>query len=205
LSGNTTAPNQATTPSETTSCIGYLCVSADDGATAGLNLVQQRIALEAEAQRQSWTIRFVFETAISGFAPPSARRELKQALKDLRVGDAHVLMVTSTDRISRTLSHFDSLQSLAEIEGWKLVCLIPREQSTAKVKRRAGGPVLLPDSIRQRIFTERQEGRTLQAICDGLITDQIPTARGGKWAPAIISTVLSSVELDHRTTRKTNT
>jgi hypothetical protein len=125
-------------------------------------------------------------------------------LRDLRVGNAQVLMVTSTDRISRTMSHFDSLESLAEIEGWTLVCLGEHEQSFNNVKPRIGGPVLLPEAIRQRIFAERQQGRTLQAICDGLTADQIPTARGGKWAPAIISTVLSSVELDHRTTRKTD-
>jgi Resolvase, N terminal domain/Recombinase len=207
LSGNTPPPaatDKATAPTSAVICIGYLCVTPDDGTNAALSLVQQRIALEAEAHQHGWHIQFVSETAISASAAPSARRELGQVLKDLRLGNADVLLVTSTDRLSRSLSHFDSLQSLAEIEGWKLISVEHREQPTGKTRPRVGGAVALPDAIRQRIFTERQQGRTLQAICDGLITDQIPTALGGKWAPATISTVLSSVELDHRTTRKTN-
>lgn len=61
---------------------------------------------------------------------------------------------------------------------------------------RLGRPIDLPEPVRNRVALERANGRTLQAIADGLTTDGVPTARGGKWRPATISAVLSSIEVD---------
>ena len=36
----------------------------------------------------------------------------------------------------------------------------------------------LPLEVTRRILSERAEGRTFQAIADGLVADGIPTARG---------------------------
>ncbi len=61
---------------------------------------------------------------------------------------------------------------------------------------RLGRPVTLPTEVRERIRSERADGRTLQAIADGLSADGIPTARGGTWRPSAIRAVLTSLEAD---------
>ncbi len=67
---------------------------------------------------------------------------------------------------------------------------------------RVGGKVEIPDDIRQRIVRERfDEHRTLQAIADGLILDDVPTARGGTWRPSTVKRVLNSVALDRELER----
>jgi DNA invertase Pin-like site-specific DNA recombinase len=56
-----------------------------------------------------------------------------------------------------------------------------------------GKPTTLPDEILQRIADERGQGRTLQAICDGLAVDGVRTGRGGlRWYPSSIKSVLAS-------------
>lgn len=54
---------------------------------------------------------------------------------------------------------------------------------------------LLPEDVRTRIARERAAGRSLRAIADGLTQDGVPTARGGKWAPQTIATILRSPSL----------
>ena len=62
---------------------------------------------------------------------------------------------------------------------------------------RLGRPTQMPSDVRSRIVNERTDGKTLQAIADGLNNDQVPTVRGGsKWYPSTVKAVLTSVELD---------
>jgi DNA invertase Pin-like site-specific DNA recombinase len=63
--------------------------------------------------------------------------------------------------------------------------LIAQRTSDALAAKRASGTVLgrprtMPESILARIQAERAAGRTLSAIADGLSSDAIPTAQGGK-------------------------
>lgn len=58
---------------------------------------------------------------------------------------------------------------------------------------------ILPDEVRHRIAQERAEGRTLRAIAQGLTDDGVPTARGGRWAPATVSGILNSPSLPQPT------
>ena len=52
---------------------------------------------------------------------------------------------------------------------------------------------ILPTEITRRIISERANGRTFQAIADGLMAEGIPTARGKtRWFPATIKAVLTS-------------
>jgi len=57
---------------------------------------------------------------------------------------------------------------------------------------RLGRPQDLPDDIVRRVLRERADGRTLQAIADGLIADGVPTARGGRWQAGTVRHVLNS-------------
>jgi DNA invertase Pin-like site-specific DNA recombinase len=60
---------------------------------------------------------------------------------------------------------------------------------------RLGRPRVLPDEVVERIVRERQEGRTLVAIADGLTADGVPTARGGeRWWDSSVAGVLAYAE-----------
>lgn len=62
---------------------------------------------------------------------------------------------------------------------------------------RLGRPRVMADRITERIVNERQKGRTLAAIADGLNTDGVQTARGGAcWYPSTVKAVLTSASLD---------
>lgn len=57
---------------------------------------------------------------------------------------------------------------------------------------RLGRPSVMPFEVTARIVAEREEGRTLQSIADGLNSDGIPTARGGAcWRPSSVRAVLA--------------
>ena len=59
-----------------------------------------------------------------------------------------------------------------------------------------GHPVMLPESVRARIAAERDAGMALHAIATDLNTEQVPTARGGRWYPSTVAAVLASIEID---------
>lgn len=77
----------------------------------------------------------------------------------------------------------------------RLISQRTRDALAAKRARgeRLGAAPSLPVEVTRRIVAERAEGRTYQAIADGLIADGIPTARGkAKWYPATIKAVETS-------------
>lgn len=53
----------------------------------------------------------------------------------------------------------------------------------------------LPVSVLDRIAGERESGKSLRAIADGLTADGIPTARGGTWHASTVAAVLKSPAL----------
>jgi DNA invertase Pin-like site-specific DNA recombinase len=58
---------------------------------------------------------------------------------------------------------------------------------------RLGRPSSLPADVVGRIVRQREAGRTLQAIADGLNADEVPTAQGGRqWYPSTVAAVLRS-------------
>lgn len=62
---------------------------------------------------------------------------------------------------------------------------------------RLGRPRSLPAAVVERIVAERQSGRTMAAIADGLNSDDVATARGGaRWYPSTVKAVLRSAQLD---------
>ncbi len=61
---------------------------------------------------------------------------------------------------------------------------------------RLGRPRLIPDDIVARIVTQRSAGMTLRAIADGLNTDAVPTAMGGRcWYVSTVQVVLRAEHL----------
>lgn len=70
-----------------------------------------------------------------------------------------------------------------------------RTKDALAVKRREGGrlgrPVVLDSAIAARVQHERQQGRSLRAIADGLNAEGVATAHhGARWYPSTIRAVL---------------
>lgn len=62
---------------------------------------------------------------------------------------------------------------------------------------RLGGPVTLPDDVRQRVAREHAAGESLAAIARRLTAEGVATARGGvRWYPSTVRAVVRSVALD---------
>lgn len=57
-----------------------------------------------------------------------------------------------------------------------------------------GRPVTMPAATVARIRMLRAEGLTLRAIVDHLNAENIPTVRGGKWAPATVGKVITATD-----------
>ena len=77
----------------------------------------------------------------------------------------------------------------------RLISRRTRDALAAKRARgeRLGAAAALPLDVTRRIIAERANGRTFQAIADGLVANGIPTARGKtRWFPATIKAVMTS-------------
>lgn len=69
--------------------------------------------------------------------------------------------------------------------------LARRVQDEAPGSRRAGRPSSTPPDVAERIREMRARGLTLQAICDTLNREGIPTPRGGAlWRPTSLRAIL---------------
>jgi DNA invertase Pin-like site-specific DNA recombinase len=103
------------------SVIGYIRVSTTDQVESGLGLDAQRATLIEECDRRGYTLLDV--CADKGVSAKSieARRGLIAALTRVEAGEAHILMVSKLDRLSRSLHDFTGLLHRAEQGGWALV------------------------------------------------------------------------------------
>jgi len=87
---------------------------------------------------------------------------------------------------------------LAEAAGWtprslvrRAEVLARRVQDEAPMPGRPGRPSSTPEEIAVRIRQMREHGLTLQAICDALNREGVPTPRGGAlWRPTSLRAIL---------------
>lgn len=100
---------------------------------------------------------------------------------------------TPTGRLVLTL-----LAAVAEMERSRIA---ERHRDWHAAKRERGlvwgldeGPrPLTPESVRRRVIAERESGRSLRAIADGLTEDSVPTVRGGvRWHASTVAALLNS-------------
>ncbi len=88
---------------------------------------------------------------------------------------------------------------LAEAAGWTPRSIVRRAEVLARrkgqdalVARRPGRPTSTPAELATRIRAMRERGLTLQAICDTLNREGVPTPRGGAlWRPTSLRSILS--------------
>jgi DNA invertase Pin-like site-specific DNA recombinase len=112
--------------------IAYTRVSTSEQAHSGLGLAAQRSSILREAKARGWDLASIEWIEDAGFSAKSLRRPgLTIALDALKTGDAGVLVVAKTDRLSRSLLDFTSILQRAQKQGWILVALdSPADLST---------------------------------------------------------------------------
>lgn len=101
--------------------IGYLRVSTAEQGESKAGLESQERLVRDEATRRGWDL--TLRTDVASGKSVRGRGELGQALRDLRDGNAEVLVVAKLDRLSRSVLDFANLMDLAVKEGWSIVVL----------------------------------------------------------------------------------
>jgi DNA invertase Pin-like site-specific DNA recombinase len=100
----------------------------------------------------------------------------------LLVSDLQIDMTTPTGGLMANIS--------ASVAEWERKIISQRTKDALAVKRaqgvRLGKPRQLAPDLADRIRAERNDGMTLQAIADGLNSDQITTPTGKEWSPALV-------------------
>jgi DNA invertase Pin-like site-specific DNA recombinase len=87
-----------------------------------VGLEAQRDGLHAEKTHRGWTNVIWIED--NGWSAKSLERPgITEALRQLRAGEAGVLVVTKLDRLSRSIVHFSRLLKQAERERWAIIAL----------------------------------------------------------------------------------
>ena len=112
--------------------IAYVRVSTSEQRDSGLGLGAQRAAILREAKRRGWVEADIEWIEDAGFSAKSLRRPgLGLALDALKRGDASMLVVAKTDRLSRSLLDFAGILQRAQRQGWILLALdSPADLST---------------------------------------------------------------------------
>jgi DNA invertase Pin-like site-specific DNA recombinase len=195
--------------------VGYLRVAPRERAEARPGLAVQRAALDRAARERDWDLVAVEEDVRSGRT--LRRPGLRAALAVCRAGEAEGIAVARLDRLTYSLIDLAEIVREAVDGGFTIVSLQPDVDLTSDGGRavgevlaeaatwqpraittagralagRPGRPSSTPPAVADRIRDLRGQGMTLQAICDTLNADGVPTPRGGaEWRPTSLRSVL---------------
>ena len=179
------------------------------------DLEGQRQVVQAAAERAGWSIVAEYQDVRSGRA--TRRPGLMAALARARSDIADGIIVARLDRLTYSLPALAGLMREASTGGLAIVAVKegldtdqadgalvagvfgeastwtprPVEVNAGPLLRRRGRPSSTPTAVAARIRTLRQEGLSLQAICDALNADEVPTPRGGAtWRPTSLRAIL---------------
>jgi len=203
--------------------IGYVRVSTGDQAENGHGMDAQEADLRVEADKRGWDLRIVRDEGLSGKdmkrpALSAALESLDNGEADLLVATKldrvsrsvldfmglldraqrcgwSVLILDMPDTDSPNGELFAVIRAAFAQYERRLASIRTKEGlAAARAKgKRLGRPSVLPIEVVARIVNERRNGKTQQAIADGLMADGIATARGGDiWRPSSIGRVLES-------------
>lgn len=195
--------------------MGYVRVAPRERPDERPTLDAQRDALQAAARERGWTLLRIDEDVRSGRT--LRRPGLRAAIASCRTGEAEGIVVARLDRLTYSLTGLAELARTAVDEEFTLISLDPdvdifsdaghavgvvlaeaaswEPAAIARPGRAMGGRVGRPSStpahVATRIRELRDQGMTLQAICDTLNEEQVPTPRGGsEWRPTSLRSVL---------------
>jgi DNA invertase Pin-like site-specific DNA recombinase len=195
--------------------IGYVRIGPREREGDRPSLDIQRRGLENAARAEGWEVVRVEEDVRSG---RSLRRPgLRAAIAACRAGEAEGIAVARLDRLTYSLADLAELVRDAVEGGYAIVSLQPtvdiasdggravgavlaeaaswQPRAIASAGRaltgRPGRPSSTPAALAERIRALRAQGMTLQAICDVLNREGVPTPRGGaEWRPTSLRAVL---------------
>jgi DNA invertase Pin-like site-specific DNA recombinase len=195
--------------------IGYVRIAPRERDDERPSLDIQRRGLENAAAAKGWELVRIEEDVRSG---RSLRRPgLRAALAACSAGEADGIAVARLDRLTYSLADLAELVREAVDGGYTIVSLQPavdiasdggravgevlaeaatwqpRAIATAgrALTGRPGRPSSTPAAVAERIRDLRARGMTLQAICDTLNREGVPTPRGGaEWRPTSLRSVL---------------
>lgn len=194
--------------------IGYARIGSREREEGRPSLDIQRRGLENAARAGGWQLLRVEEDVRSGRT--LRRPGLRAALAACRSGEADGIAVARLDRLTYSLADLAEIVREAVDGGWTIVSLQPAvdlasdggrsvgevlaeaatwQQRAVTAGRalsgRPGRPSSTPAPVAERIRALRAQGMTLQAICDILNGEGIPTPRGGaEWRPTSLRAVL---------------
>ena len=195
--------------------IAYLRVAPRERTGERPGLDAQRELLERAARERGWQIVAVQEDVRSGRT--LRRPGLRAALAACRAGEAEGIAVARLDRLTYSLIDLAEIVREAVEGGFTIISLQPDVDLSADGGRavgevlaeaatwqpraitsagralagRPGRPSSTPPAVAARIRELRGQGMTLQAICDTLNAEKIPTPRGGaEWRPTSLRSVL---------------
>jgi DNA invertase Pin-like site-specific DNA recombinase len=206
---------------EARSVVGYVRVGPRERRASRPSRTRQREAIEAECTRRGWTLAGFFEDVRSGrslrrpglHAAMEACRDgravgivverldrLTYSVEDLAylmqraVADRFFLVAPDVglDLTTDRGAHLASVLALAA--GWQprgvgrraVLALEHRRDGESR-----GRPSSTPAVLADRIRAMRSAGATLQAICDTLNAEGVPTPRGGtQWRPTSLRAIV---------------
>ena len=196
------------------SLVGYVRIGPRERDDERPSLDIQRRGLANAARTAGWELARVEEDVRSGRT--LRRPGLRAALAACRVGEADGIAVARLDRLTYSLSDLAELVREAVDGGFTIVSLQPAVDIASDGGRavgevlaeaaswqpraitagralsgRPGRPSSTPAAVAERIRDLRARGMTLQAICDTLNAEGVPTPRGGaEWRPTSLRSVL---------------
>lgn len=200
--------------------IGYVRVAPRERPEERPDLAAQRVAIAEAAERQGWNLLRIEEDVRSG---RSLRRPgLRAALAACEAGEAEGVIVARLDRLTYRLTDLADLAGRALAGSFSIVALDldldfatqpgrtaarvlataaewtpPALAEPARRLGRPGRPSSTPPEVAARIHELRDDGMTLQAICDTLNEDRVPTPRGGThWRPTSLRSILTAGPTD---------
>ena len=193
--------------------VAYLRVAPRERAADRPDLEAQREVIERAAVEHGWTLVAVEHDRRSGRT--LRRSGLQAALARARAGEADAIAVSRLDRLTYSLPDLADLVRSAVDDGFAIIAIDdgldldeaggalvgavlatgarwnPRPLRRPVRAGRPGRPSSTPASTAERIRRLRAEGMTLQAICDLLNEEGVPTPRGGtRWRPTSLRAIV---------------
>jgi hypothetical protein len=193
--------------------VAYLRVAPRERAADRPDIDAQRAAIERAGRERGWTLVAVEQDRRSGRT--LRRSGLQAALARARAGEADAIAVSRLDRLTYSLPDLADLVRMAVDDGFAIVAIEdgldladadgalvgailatgarwnPRPLLRPVRAGRPGRPSSTPASPAERSRGLRADGMTLQAICDLLNEEGVPTPRGGtRWRPTSLRAIV---------------
>jgi len=197
--------------------VGYARVAPRERPDGRSSLDAQAGEIAKAAEARGWTLIGTVREARTGRT--LRRPGLREALARCAAGEADALVVSALDRLTYSATDLAQVVRAAVVDGYALVALaedldldtaagrhvadvlstvatwvplgVGAQARRARAARSGGRPSSTPPEVAARIRGMRAEGQTLQAICDTLNAEGVPTPRGGaRWRPTSLRAVL---------------